>query len=200
MTDSPAFLYFERHLFPPASQGFLKVRATLFVGPEDFSVTSHKVRLPRIVIESTPPAGRVSPRPGEVLIRDLWLQKIVPLSQFLSAIERTLEHKTVIITAGREARWLLRPPHVEHLRQLGLQRIDDWKRSPADVSYAAVIKDGRLVFERAGNAELIYQDKRLRVYSGNSKFQILVDGVDYAQSQDGLNIVVVDGDELLVEQ
>jgi hypothetical protein len=133
------------------------------------------------------------------VIRDLWLQKIVPLSQFLSAARLPLEHKTVIITAGQEAKRLFRPPHLEDLRQLGLQGIDVWINSPAGVSYVAVVKNGRLVFERAGNAELIYQDKRLRVDAGNGKFQILVDGVDYAMSQDGLNIVVVDGPDVSLE-
>jgi hypothetical protein len=280
--DSAAFLHFQRYLFPAASQDFLMVRATLFVGPQDYSVTSHKFRLPlpwlevsgkagpatagsltlkpaasavtpqlafspgkysltisaqapasaqfliriegdptpyrvspagtaaearvvfripeasrrRIVIESIVPAGQVSPGPGDIVIRDLWLQKIVPLALFLSATQRPLKHEAVIITVGREARRLLRPPDMEHLRQLGLQKIDNWKRSPVDVSYVAVMKDGRLVFESAGSAELIYRDKRLRIYSGNNKFQILVDGVDYAQLQGGLNIVVVDGPDV----
>jgi mannosyltransferase len=280
--DSAAFLHLQRHLFPAASQDFLKVRATLFVGPEDFTVTSHKVRLPlpwlqvsgqaglasadsltlepaasaaipelgfspglygltlsaeapastqfrikvegdptsylvspagtvaeaminfripkasrrRIVMESILPTGQASPAPGNVVIHNLWLQKIIPLSQFLSAALLPLEHKTVIITAGQKAKGLLRPPHLGALRQLGLRRIDEWMSRPTGVYYMAVLKNGRLVFERAGNAELIYQDKRLRIDAGNGKFQILVDGVDYAKSPDGLNFVVVDGPDV----
>jgi hypothetical protein len=151
----------------------------------------------RIVIESTPQAGRVSPSSGGILIRDLWLQEIVPLPQFLSAVERTLKNKiAIIIAAGREARRLLRPPHLEPFRKPGLPGIDNWKSSPADVFYAALLKDGRLVFKRAGNTKLIFQNKRLRVYAGNNRFQTLIDGVDYAQAQDGLNIVVVDGSDI----
>jgi hypothetical protein len=282
MKDSPAFVYFGQHLFPAAFQDFLKVRATLFVGPRDFSVTAHKVRLPlpwleasgqagqektdsltlesngsavtpelafspgtygltvsaqapasarflirvegdpathrfsragsaaegkavfhipeasrrKIIIESTRSTAQVPAGAGNIVIRGLWLQKIVPLSQFLSASQGAFQREAVIITAGWEARRLLQPGHINHFLQLGPQSINKWKRSPADTSYAAVVKGGRLVFEQAGSAEMIYRDKRLGIYFGNGKFQILVDGVDYAKSQDGLNIVLVDGPDV----
>jgi hypothetical protein len=130
------------------------------------------------------------------VIRDLWLQKIISLYQFIADARRTPKHKTIIITAGQAAKQFLFQPQIGNLGQLGLKQIAGWKNNPFSISYVAVVKDGRLIYERSSEADLVYKDARLRVNVGKNQCLILVDWVDYAKSKNGLNIVVLDGQDV----
>lgn len=120
-------------------------------------------------------------------------------SEYLSELEQK-ENYTIFIAACDEASQSLSLRWRILLENLGLKENLQGKfRS----SYYAVIENGKVICEKLGYDEAIYEtgkfDKNTHTYdiysagySGGSKASVCIDGVEYAINGRGLNIVVYD--------
>jgi hypothetical protein len=151
----------------------------------------------RIILDVPAVPGATAPSP--VRVERLRIQKLEPLSSLLPESAASLGDRTLVIAAGGEVQPLLVPALVESFGRLRLAKIQELEGASPAASYIAVFREGRLVFERAKNGPVGYKDKLLMVSSGASgprSCRVVVNHIDYAKSQSGLNFVLVDGENI----
>lgn len=133
-----------------------------------------------------------------------YFQNESDLSNYIDMLVSREHECSILIAASTEFRLGLQEKDFTLLGKLGLEMIREGGYAN---SYIAVIQGGEVEYEAVSNREMRYdttldEDIRASIYSADfysgAAASVVIDGVEYARNQPGLNIVVWDQETGLV--
>lgn len=135
------------------------------------------------------------------------LETETDFQNYIIKLKEEFSDKVIFVAASDDMSAGLNQGDIEVLNELGLKT--DFKSDAFRKSYVAVIENGVVVYEALSNREINYCGRlkeRLTSfelvsagwYPTRAQARILIDGVNYAQSYRGFNIVVYDDDRDIV--